>query len=129
MFFSLIFSSSKLTNAESLQTSLFKVLRNSHENTWTRASFFNKIVDLQHAALLRKRLWHSFFAMNSAKFKEQLFLEHLQRTAKAAKTLFLSLRKKPQFHLISWCGNCAFPLNFQTRKLGEITVLYAVYKI
>ena len=24
------------------------------------------------------------------------------------------------------CGNCAFPQNFYTRKLGEITVFYAV---
>ena len=56
-----------------------------------------------------------------------------------------ALRKLPHFHLISWygnfverhsfrivsnhpklCGNCAFPQNFHTRKLGEITVLYAV---
>ena len=25
------------------------------------------------------------------------------------------------------CGNCAFPQNFHTRKLGEIMVFYAVY--
>ena len=25
------------------------------------------------------------------------------------------------------CGNCAFPRNFRTRKLDEITVFYAVY--
>ena len=54
-----------------------------------------------------------------------------------------SLRKVQIFHLISWCGNfvkrhsfwanCpklsrnyAFPQNFQIRKLGEITVFYAV---
>ena len=24
------------------------------------------------------------------------------------------------------CGNCAFPQNFHTRKLGEITLFYAV---
>ena len=24
------------------------------------------------------------------------------------------------------CGNCAFPQNFHTRKLGEITAFYAV---
>ena len=24
------------------------------------------------------------------------------------------------------CGNCAFPQNFHTRKLGELTALYAV---
>ena len=25
------------------------------------------------------------------------------------------------------CGNCAFPQNFNTRKLGEFTVFFAVY--
>ena len=60
--------------------------------------------------------------------------------------LVKSLRKIPQFYLISWCGNfaerysflrvlgdssktmwsCAFPRNFHTTKLGEILVFYAV---
>ena len=58
-----------------------------------------------------------------------------------------ALRKIPQFHPISWrgnfvekhsgktqairpklCGNCAFPQNFHTRKLGEITVLLTMVK-
>ena len=26
------------------------------------------------------------------------------------------------------CGNCAFPQNFHTRKLGEITVFFSVYE-
>ena len=57
-----------------------------------------------------------------------------------------SLPKIPQFHLISWCGNfgerhsfrmvsgvlpetmqnCDFPQKLLTRKLGEITVFFAV---
>ena len=57
-----------------------------------------------------------------------------------------ALRKISKFHLMSWfgnimetqfsqsfgwytrklCGSCAFPENFYTRKLGEITVFYAV---
>ena len=41
----------------------------------------------------------------------------------------LSLRKIPKFHLISWCGNCAFKQNFNTRKLGKTTVFYAVCTI
>ena len=51
-----------------------------------------------------------------------------------------TLRKIPQFRQISWCGNfmerqfrqspklcgnCAFPQNFHTKKLGEITVFFA----
>ena len=44
------------------------------------------------------------------------------------------LRKIPLFYLISWCrpklcGNCAFPQNFHTRKLGEITVFYGVIPV
>ena len=30
---------------------------------------------------------------------------------------------------LSNCGNCAFPQNFHTKKLGEITVFFAVYKL
>ena len=37
-----------------------------------------------------------------------------------------TLRKIPLFHLVFCCGKCAFPRNFHTRKLGEITVFYAV---
>ena len=29
-------------------------------------------------------------------------------------------------HCPKLCGNCTFPQNFRTRKLGEITVFYAV---
>ena len=29
-------------------------------------------------------------------------------------------------HYPKLCGNCTFPQNFRTRKLGEITVFYAV---
>ena len=35
-----------------------------------------------------------------------------------------SLRKIP--YRPKLCGNCAFPQNFHTMKLGEITVFYAV---
>ena len=58
-----------------------------------------------------------------------------------------ALRKIPKFHLIYWranfeerhsfgivlgaspklCRNCAFPQNFHTRTLGEISVFYAVW--
>ena len=46
--------------------------------------------------------------------------------------------KVPKFPLISWCGNfverhsfgnCTFPQNFDNRKLGEISVFYAVVKL
>ena len=54
----------------------------------------------------------------------------------------ITVRKIPKFHLISWfgsfverhifhsylklCGNCTFPQDFRTKKLGKITVFYAV---
>ena len=41
----------------------------------------------------------------------------------------LSLRKIPQSHLILWFGNCAFPQNFHTRRLGEIAVYEIVARI
>ena len=28
---------------------------------------------------------------------------------------------------MSWCGNCVFPQNFHTKKLGEIALFYGVY--
>ena len=30
---------------------------------------------------------------------------------------------------LKFCGNCTFPQNFYTRKLGEITIFYAVESI
>ena len=36
------------------------------------------------------------------------------------------LGKIPQFQLIFWCGNFVEQHSFHTRKLGEITVFYAV---
>ena len=38
----------------------------------------------------------------------------------------LTLRKISNFHLIFWCGNCAFPQNIHTRKLGDMLIIYAV---
>ena len=32
----------------------------------------------------------------------------------------------PDFLVWKFCGNCAFPQNFRTRKSGEITVFFAV---
>ena len=53
--------------------------------------------------------------------------------------LQIALHKIPLFHLISWCetfvetysfrrvsGDCAFLQNFNTKRLGEISVVYAV---
>ena len=39
---------------------------------------------------------------------------------------YLTFHKLRWFHLISWCGNSTFPQNFHIKKLGEISVFYAV---
>ena len=41
--------------------------------------------------------------------------------------LAIPLPKISSLHLISWYGNCAFPQNFHTRKLCEITVFSVVF--
>ena len=35
----------------------------------------------------------------------------------------------PNFLMWKLCGNCAFSQNFHTRKLGEISVFYAMFDI
>ena len=59
----------------------------------------------------------------------QIFTKYWKIDANIYK-ITLQLRKIPKFHLNFWCGffanhpklvgNCAFPQNFNTRKLGEI---------
>ena len=45
-------------------------------------SFLNKVADLRSATLLKKRLWHSCFPVNFAKFlRTPSFIEHLWSTA------------------------------------------------
>ena len=39
--------------------------------------FFNKVVGLRSATLLKKRLWHRCFPVNFAKFLRPFYLEHL----------------------------------------------------
>ena len=44
--------------------------------------FFNKVADLRLATLLKRRIWHSCFPVNFAKFlKNTFFTEHLWTTA------------------------------------------------
>ena len=56
-----------------------EILQHSQENTCARISFFNKFADLRPATLLKKRLWHRCFTVNSTKFLRTPFLtEHLR---------------------------------------------------
>ena len=50
--------------------------QNSQENTCARVSFFNKIAGLRAATLLKKRLWHRCFLMNSENFLRTPFLQN-----------------------------------------------------
>ena len=50
-----------------------KILQNSQENHCARVSFFNKVADLTAATLLKKRLWHSCFPTDFAKFLRSPF--------------------------------------------------------
>ena len=48
--------------------------QNLQENTCVRDSFFNKVVDLRPATLLKKRLWHMCFPVNFAKYLRTPFI-------------------------------------------------------
>ena len=95
-------------------------------------SLFNKVLD--KICTLSKNPWHMCFPVNFVKIFRRRILESIS-----------SLHKIPNIYLISWhenfverhssrkvlgdyhwTSNIAFPQNFQTRKLGEISVLYAV---
>ena len=61
----------------SVKKVVLEIPQNSQKNTCARAS--NKVAGLRPATLLKKRLWHSCFPVNFAKFLRTPFLqEHLQ---------------------------------------------------
>ena len=53
----------------------YKLLK-THRKTPAPAVFFNKIAGLRAATLLKKKLWHRCFPMNSAKFLRTFFLQN-----------------------------------------------------
>ena len=62
----------------SVKTVLLEISQDSQENTCARVSF-KKFADLRSVTLLKKRLWHSYFPVNFAKFLRTPFLiEHLR---------------------------------------------------
>ena len=59
-----------------LKKVFLKISQNSQENTCARISF---LIKLQASTLLKKRLWHSCFPVNIAKFlRPPFFTEHLR---------------------------------------------------
>ena len=49
---------------------------------------------------------------------------HCEKYRNFTKILWKGTANRPKL-----CGNCAFPQNFHTRKLGEITVFYDVIDV
>ena len=50
------------------------VSQNSHESTCFKSLILNKVSGLRPATLLKKRVWHSYFPINFAKFLRTPFL-------------------------------------------------------
>ena len=76
---------------------------------------------------IREKL-STYFCLTLHDRKSANFRQFFGQIIFAEKEYFqrFTLRKIPWFCLIFWYGNCAFPQNFHTRKVGEITVVYAV---
>ena len=81
------------------------VLRNFTKFTGThlcQSLFFNKVVDLRLATLLKKRLWHRCFCEISEKI---FFTEHVWTTASTAGQLDVKLRSRCEVLLPSELRN------------------------
>ena len=75
-----------------------------------------------------KPLFTCYLKLVAQKANKFVFSEYFAHCVK-----YRSFAERHSFHIVSGesdhpklCGNCAFPQNFRTRKLGEITVFYAV---
>ena len=79
----------------------------------------NRVIISHVLVFIWKIISNSLFPLYHRVIKHKLFL-FLKRSQIGP------LQKIPQFHLISWFGNCDFPQNFETRKPGEITLFFAV---
>ena len=65
----------------SVKEMFLETLQNSQENTCARDSFFNKVVDLQHATLLKKRLWHRCFFCEFCEISKNTFFNRIHLVA------------------------------------------------
>ena len=78
--------------------------------------FFHKVAGLMTATLLKKRLWHSRFPMNFAKFlRTTFFIEHpwwLLQTSSLV--LLISMKKSLEMSVINF--QLLTPLMFGTKK-------------
>ena len=51
-----------------LQKLFLKISQSSQKSTYVGVPFFNKVVGLRGATLLKKKLWHMCFPVNSVKY-------------------------------------------------------------
>ena len=77
----------------------FEILQNSQENTCARVSFI-----IKPATLLKKRIWHSCFPVNFAKFTE-----HLRTTASGKKIFVMFFDSKLKKYKIALFHNTQPP--------------------
>ena len=83
----------------SVKKVFLQILQNSQENTCARASFLIKL--LAPATLLRKKLWHRCFPVNSAKFvRTPFFIEHLRRLLLYVRCTLLLLGASRAFNFL-----------------------------
>ena len=90
--------------------------------------FFNKVVGVRSATLLKKRLWHKCFPVNFAKFlRAHFFTEHLRATASVDTSCFDECFS---FHVITGSSiiytNLSLPsvaAFFKTRVLKKVRIL------
>ena len=72
--------------------------------------FFNKVAGLRAAILLKKRLWHTCFPMNFAKFQTAPFLQNTSWRLLLMQSNFLSLYSLIKNFSISLCSTFYFLL-------------------
>ena len=120
------------------------------ENTCVWSLFLNKVADLRHGTLLKKRLWRRCFPVNFSKFLWTLFfLEHLiwllliHLWLKSANLPLSDLRRKSwkqtgnrswgspiyvKFFTAEQLSHCFFKLYLKTRNLKKIINIISLVK-
>ena len=78
--------------------------------------FFNKVADLRPATLLKKRLWHRFFPLNSMKFLSTPFL---QNTSERLLLRIIWFRIRVWFRPVDYCFNQLIVISHEIYKLFD----------
>ena len=78
--------------------------------------FFNKVADRRPATLLKKRLWHRFFPLNSMKFLSTPFL---QNTSERPLLRIIWFRIRVWFRPVDYCFNQLIVISHEIYKLFD----------